>query len=104
MAITYTRTYTGSMVKDVGELKDVVQSFQCLITGTDGTATASINSRVDLTDPDPETFVEFEDLTKEILDNWTDEYLDVAGIELDISNKIIAINNSRSITNKAFPF
>jgi hypothetical protein len=104
MTVTYTRTYTGSMVKDVRDLKDVVQSFQCLITGTDGTTTASINMRVDLTDPDPETFIVFEDLTKELLDEWTDEHLDVAGIEEDIANKIIAINNSRSITDKAFPF
>ena len=104
MTITYTRTYRDAMVKDVGDLVDVVQSFQCVIVGTEDDVSIELNNRVDLSNPDPSKFVEFKDLTAEILDEWTNEYLDIGSIELDIANKIISIVNTRDITSKPLPF
>jgi len=105
MAITYTRTYSSPMVTKVGDLSDVVISYQCLITGDDGEGNiVSINNRVDLPTVNPEDFIVYSSLTREIFDNWTDEYLNVSTIEDDISRAIESIINTRAIEQKDLPF
>ena len=105
MTITYTRTYSSPMVTTVGNLLNVVISFQCMITGEDDDGNSfSYNNRVDLPTVNPTKFVVFDDLTKDIFDTWANEYLNIESIELDISNSIQAVVNSRSIVQKALPF
>ena len=92
MNITYTREYSQVAVAAEGRLKDVVKSFYCTLTGIDSDSGNSIpvGFKVDLTSPDPSTFVKYKDLTKEIFDGWVDALSNVAYYESAVADAISA--------------
>jgi hypothetical protein len=93
------------MVANEGSLTDVVRSFYCNITGTESDSGVSVpvGFGVTLISPDPNTFVQFADLTPSILDSWVDENVDVNYYENTISNTINEIINP-SLMIKSLPF
>ena len=105
MNVTYKREYSQVMVANEGSLTDVVKSFYCNIIGTDLDSGISvpIGFNISLTSPDPNTFVQFADLTPSILDSWVDENVDVNYYKNTISNTINEIINP-SLIIKSLPF
>ena len=105
MNITYTREYSQVAVATEGRLKDVVKSFYCNITGTDSDSGTSIpvGFGVDLTSPDPSTFVKYKDLTKDIFDGWVDTFANISYYESAIADAIaIAISPPTTIKDPPF--
>ena len=106
MNITYTREYSRVMVADVNQMTDVVQSYYCNITGIDSDSGVSIPVGIEVSLSSPEnkdTFIQFNDLTKEILDAWTDSAVDIGYLESTIAESIDAIVNPKTIV-KELPF
>lgn len=105
MNITYTREYSQVAVATEGRLKDVVKSFYCIVTGTDSDSSTSIpvGFKVDLTSPDPSTFVKYKDLTKDIFDGWVDTFSNIAYYESAAADAIAAAI-SPPTTIKDLPF
>ena len=97
MNITYTRSYSNVKVHNVNDLTNVVNSFYCIITGTDSDSGISTPIGVDVilsdSNPDPATFVRFQNLTPAILDAWVDSYVDVNYYQNLISEGISNIVN-----------
>jgi hypothetical protein len=105
MNITYTREYSQVMVANEGSLTDVVRSFYCNIVGTDSDSGVSVpvGFGITLTSPDPNTFVQFADLTPAILDGWVNETVDIKYYENIISTSISNIINPPTV-NKELPW
>lgn len=105
MNITYTREYSQVMVTNENSLTDVVKSFYCNIIGTDSDSGVSVpvGFGISLTSPEPNTFVQFADLTPSILDSWVDENVDVNYYKNIILNTINEIINP-SLIIKSLPF
>jgi hypothetical protein len=105
MNITYTREYSQVAVSTEGELNDIVKSFYCNIIGVDSDSGISVpvGFKVDLTSPDPSTFVKYNDLTQEIFDEWVDTFANPTYYESVISDSIyLTINPPTTI--KDLPF
>lgn len=93
MNITYTRTYTDVKVflDPETQLPDVVREYYCILTGTDADSGLSFSTgfSVHLEPPtSPTGFVLFSNLTKEILDTWTDNLSSVNSYEQIITSQI----------------
>ena len=65
MANTYTWSRLQALVKDEGDLSNVVVDLVCGMTATDGEYSAYIDTLHKLSPPDPDNFIPFEDLTNE---------------------------------------
>ena len=65
MANTYTWSRLQALVKDEGDLSNVVVDLVCGMTATDGEYIAYIDTLHKLSPPDPDNFIPFEDLTNE---------------------------------------
>ena len=65
MANTYTWSRLQALVKDEGDLRNVVVDLVCGMTATDGEYSAYIDTLHKLSPPDPDNFIPFEDLTNE---------------------------------------
>lgn len=105
MNITYTREYSQVAVSTEGELNDIVRSFYCNIIGIDSNSGVSIpvGFKVELTSPDPSTFVQFQNLTKEIFDGWVDTFANPTYYENVIADSInLTLNPPTTI--KDLPF
>ncbi len=80
---------------------DVVYNVHWIVTGVDGDHSAtSIGTQVVTLDPES-TFIPFEDLTNEIVVEWTKEAMgeeQVASIEASIAGQIEALINPTSVT------
>ena len=63
MANTYTWSRLQALVKDEGDLSNVVVDLVCGMTATDGEYSAYIDTLHKLSPPDPDNFIAFDDLT-----------------------------------------
>jgi len=105
MNITYTKEYSQVAVANEGDLKDIVKSFYCNMIGIDSDSGISIpvGFMVTLTSPDPSTFVQYQNLTKEIFDGWVDMFANATYYENVIADTIsVTINPPTTI--KDLPF
>ena len=79
MANEYQWTRLEPLVKDEGDLNNVVVDLVCGLTGTDGEYGAYIDTMHKLSDPDPSAFIPFDELTQE----WAVEIADAVAEERD---------------------
>lgn len=91
--MTYTWTITKLECKrEENGLQNVV--FNCFYTRTvshvynNQTYTALISSNVFFINPEPETFIQYQNLTKVIIENWLEDHLDVPSIDANLQSTI----------------
>ena len=84
-----------------GEYTDVVYNVHYYVTGVDGDYSSSVIGTQNVLLSEGGDFIPFEDLTNEIIVEWTKESMGeekVASIETGIANQIEALINPTSIT------
>jgi len=105
MNITYLKEYSQVAVATEGKLKDVVKSFYCNIIGVDSDSGISVpvGFMVTLTSPDPSSFINYQNLTKDIFDGWVTSFANATYYENVIADTIsVTINPPTTI--KDLPF
>jgi len=92
---------TVDVYPQAGGETNVVYNVHWIVTGTEEDYTAnSIGSQVVALDPEAQ-FIPFEDLTNEIIVEWTKDAMgeeEVQAIENSIANQIIELANPTSVT------
>ena len=71
-----------------GELKEVVYNVHWRRSVVDGEYSAEVYGTCPVGDPTPEQFVSYEDLTKEEVEAWLEESLDVETIDESLASQI----------------
>lgn len=71
-----------------GEMKDVVTLVHWRRSATEGEYSAEVYGTCPVGDPTPEQFVSYEDLTKEEVEAWLEESLDVETIDESLASQI----------------
>jgi hypothetical protein len=78
---TFAWTYSDCVcLPTFNGLTDVARSIAYTCTGTDGPNTATLSGRVQLAEPDPNTFTAFASLTFVIVDGWVQAVLGANGV------------------------
>ena len=78
--ITYSWSITAVDKTESGDLADVVETVHWLAEVTDGTYVANETGTLELSAPNPENFIQFNQLTKQDIVDWLEANLDVAAI------------------------
>ena len=78
------------LVKDEGDLSNVVVDLVCGMTGTDGEYSAYIDTMHKLSSPDPSSFIPFEDLTQEWAVEIADTVAEERGFKASLDSQIAA--------------
>lgn len=76
-----------AMVNDQGELKEVVRAVKWGCSISNGQWYLSETGTVDMDDPVPEQFIEFENLTQANILAWLDGKIDKPAIEARLTKK-----------------
>ncbi len=89
MAIVYTWNFPEFEVIIEQENKtNIVKNIHWILVGKDGSYEATNYGSVALDPPVSQSFVEFENLTEEIVLSWIENKLDVESIKVNIENSI----------------
>lgn len=89
-----TWNYFGfNVYKTYGDLNDVVYSYRYTATVTDGVTTASQSGLVRLDFDVIQNYVSFTSLTKEIVQQWTEDSIDTQKIIKNLTESVIAKNS-----------
>ena len=86
--ITYSWTITKVDTVESGDLTDVIQTVHWLAEVTDGAHVAHEFGTLELTAPDPDRFIHFNQLTKQDMVDWLEAELDVTGIRGRLNEKL----------------
>lgn len=81
-----------------GELKNVVTNIHWRYKATEGEYSAEFYGTCPVSEPTPEAFVSYEDLTKEEVEAWLEASLDVEVLQEGLANQIEAEKNPVSET------
>jgi len=105
MNISFTKTYSNVMVMSFENLQDIVASYYCIITGTDSDSGTvfPVGFTVTLPQPDPNNFTQYNSLTQQIFDDWTNLYGNLSYYESRVTEGINNIVNP-PVTVKPLPF
>jgi hypothetical protein len=102
MTITYEWNFSQfDTKKSYDGLTDVVSVVHWRLFGTDENGTTTSNyGTVTLSDPLPESFVPYDQITKEIVIQWMEELMDVPKLQENLSSQIYLLNNPPTIPTK----
>lgn len=86
--ITHSWTITKVDKVESGDLTDVIQTVHWLAEVTDGVHVAHEFGTLELTAPDPDRFIQFNQLTKQDMVDWLESELDVTAIRGRLNEKL----------------
>jgi hypothetical protein len=101
MAINFTWTYdTLDVQLTDGSLQNVVTSVNWSCVGVDADTGASLSSSgsVGLGPPDPNNFIQYDDLSYDDVLAWVSASMDTSGVQTQVGNDIDSIINSGIVT------
>lgn len=107
MSIEYTWNFNGIKVKPVqGTLTDVVVSYEWRRGAKDGDYSTDVYGSITLSDPDPASFKQYNNLTKQDLISWTVTSLSQESIDNYDASLASQIENLKNppLINKAAPW
>lgn len=88
MTILYSWTFPAFDTAPVeGEVEDVIKVVHWRLTATEGDHTAEVYGTVGLEAPG-EDFTPFEEITKEMVEDWVSDVLDVDSIKAGLATQI----------------
>lgn len=72
MTISYSYKIKGVSVVNVGGMPDVIRKVEVVVKGSDGGVEFELPSEVELSDPDPNGFVDFNNISEAHVTGWLD--------------------------------
>ena len=102
MATTYKWSISAidTAVSEEG-LSNVAKTIHWRLLADNGTHVAESYSSVSLSSPEAETFVEFDDLTEEIVVSWLEAKLDVNALKASLDAQLEKLANPPMVTKSA---
>lgn len=101
MAITYSWTFSQLEVAPHDEdLVDVVKTVHWRYKGVDGDYIAEVYGSVSLVSPDPDDFIEYDDLNKSTVQDWVEGALgeeQIESMEASIASQIADQKNPKIV-------
>jgi hypothetical protein len=105
MAIEYKWIFNAIKVKPIdGNLNNVVVSYEWRRAAKDGDYFVDCYGSISLTDPDPDNFTEFQDLTEQDLAAWAIAALSpdtVASYDSSLANQLELLKNPPTVIKPA---
>ena len=86
--ITYAWSITAVDKGEADGLSEVIQTVHWLAEATDETYVTSEPGELELSAPNPDRFIEFNNLTKQDIVDWLEEELDVPAIRGRLNEKL----------------
>ena len=104
MSITFTTKINGVRTADVDGLTKVVKHVEYTIKGEDGGQTFELPNKVELNSADPNSFVEFADLTEATVAGWIESLESTASIKAHISFVVARMVAEAALATQPLPW
>jgi hypothetical protein len=74
-------------------LVDVIKTIHWRYMGSDGDYSTEVYGTVSMESPDPEDYVEYDDITKEDLELWVEDKLNILDMQSNLLSVLEALKN-----------
>jgi hypothetical protein len=102
--ITYSYKVDSIRTANVGDLQNVIKQVNYTATGTESDKSFSLPGKVVLDDPNPESFINFENLTESQVIAWIEERPENLGIKNHIKLVVDKMVAEASLQEKTLPW
>ena len=91
---TYTYSILSVEREDQDDLQEVITSLKYRLEATDGVHVAEVFGEIELDPPDSPTFISFQFLTKQELQNWIETKVDSSVLKQELNEKLKVLQDA----------
>ena len=91
---TYTYSILSVEKEDQEDLQDVITSLKYRLEATDGTHVAEVFGEIDLDPPDSPSFIAFQFLTRQELQDWIEAKVDSSALKQELNELLKVLQDA----------
>ena len=91
---TYTYSILSVEKEDQGDLQEVITSLKYRLEATDGVHVAEVFGELELDPPSSPSFIAFQFLTKQEIQDWIEAKVDSAQLKQELNEKLKVLQDS----------